>query len=142
MADTPPPPVPLPGTPPGYEPGTNLSSATVAYAHQVLNNSAYQYGDRVHQTFDGIDYIFQVEPHYDDHAGGGLRWHRGVTVFQPAGTGPQPKTPGTKSPSAEPVAAPELSMATRVASVVAGAMLGGGIVAAARLASRNRTTHH
>jgi len=79
------PPAPLLPPPAGYTFGKSLPSAVVAHAREVLNDSSFQYGDTDTQTVNGVDYIHRVEPHYDDHAGGGLRWHRGVTVYQPVG---------------------------------------------------------
>lgn len=72
--------------PSGYVGGTNLPSSVVAHAREVLNNSSFKYGDTDQQTVNSIVYIHRVEPHYDDHVGGYLHWHRGVTVYQPKGT--------------------------------------------------------
>lgn len=83
---TPPPPAPLLPPPSGYTFGSNLPSAVVARAREVLNDSSFGYGDTSVQRVNGIDYIHRIEPHYDDHVGGVLKWHRGVTVYQPTGT--------------------------------------------------------
>ena len=84
----PPPPAPLLGPPSGYTSGKSLPSAVVQHAVAVLNDSSFQYGDTDVQSYNGVDYIHRVEPHYDDHVGGVLKWHRGVSVFQPVGLAP------------------------------------------------------
>lgn len=78
----PPPPTHL-GSLPGWRLATDVTPAVTAFASSVLR-SGLAYGETLVRTIDGRQYLARVEPHYDDHAGGGVRWHRGVTVYEKA----------------------------------------------------------
>lgn len=39
------------------------------------------YGQGLVETIEGVTYAFRVEPHYDDHVGGILQWHPGISVW-------------------------------------------------------------
>lgn len=86
MLAAPPPPVPLLAPPEGYVFGRKLPAGVVTRAREVLQDRSFQYGDSSTQIYNGVTYIHRIEPHYDDHVDGILRWHRGVTVYQPAPT--------------------------------------------------------
>jgi len=79
---TPPAPVTLDPLPSGWAYAGSVTPAIVAEANKILGDSEYQYGDGVSKEFDGVMYAFRVEPHYDDHVGGYLHWHRGVSVWR------------------------------------------------------------
>lgn len=62
-------------------PDSRVTQAVTALARDALT-SPLDYGQVLGRTIDGARYLARVEDHYDDHAGGGLRWHRGVTVYE------------------------------------------------------------
>lgn len=61
----------------GWRPLRDVTPAAAALGLDVLR-SALDYG----ATVERGALLARVEPHYDDHAGGGERWHRGVTVYE------------------------------------------------------------
>lgn len=87
----PPPPVTLPDIV-GYRAAPDSAEAT-ALALEVLHGPL-EWGGTVER--DGL--LARVEPHYDDHAGGGLRWHRGVTVYVAAAHAPTDPAPPPEQP--------------------------------------------
>ena len=76
---SPPPPIVLPNLPPGWSRG-NVPSPVVKRAREVLSMQL-SYGQGVVDTIDGVTYAFRNEPHYDDHVGGVLQWHPGISVW-------------------------------------------------------------
>lgn len=114
MLAAPPPPVPLLPPPAGYVFGRNLPAAVVTRAREVLNDRQFKYGDASNQNVNGVNYIHRIEPHYDDHVDGILRWHRGVTVYQQAGSVvPVADTKEEGPPNIDP----PIVVATKTASV-------------------------
>ena len=92
-------PAPSYGKPDGYSFGVRLPTAVVEHANEVLNNSAFGWGDTDTQDYGGIRYLHRIEVHCDDHSGGGVHYHRGVTVYQPTDTLPPAPAPSPSGPS-------------------------------------------
>lgn len=85
------PPLPLPSSA-NWRIVTKITPAVTALAREVLA-SPLDYNETAEREIDGVRYLARIEDHYDDHAGGGLRWHRGVTVYEAeviAATDPAP----------------------------------------------------
>lgn len=78
----PPPPVYLADLPAGWARSQTASAEVTQRAIQVLNTTSYRYGDGEVVELGGKTLAFRIEPHYDDHVDGILRWHRGVSVWE------------------------------------------------------------
>lgn len=76
----PPPPSPIPPPPAGYRYARSVGPAVTARARAMLGAPL----GTVEAVEDGgRTYVLRMEWHFDDHAGGGLRWHPGVSAFEP-----------------------------------------------------------
>lgn len=75
----PPPPANLPQLPRGWV-RANVPSPVVKRAHEVMR-MPFEYGQGIVETINGTMYAFRREPHYDDHVGGILMWHPGISVW-------------------------------------------------------------
>lgn len=104
------PPAPAAINPPpsGYKRTVTVSQKPAAHAAVVLSSHLREYGYEERRAFDGVCYVFRVEPHYDAHVGGVLKWHPGVSVFTPVdgkGAGCEKAPPKPETPSLVPLAA-------------------------------------
>lgn len=95
------PPVLLPNLPAGWS-RRNVPPPAVKRAHDVMR-MGLSYGQGMVETIEGITYAFRVEPHYDDHVGGFLHWHPGISVWTK--TDPAAESPPGLVPEAIPMKA-------------------------------------
>jgi len=64
----------------GYKRVENVPSEIVSEAKEMQSDSLWTTKSVLH---DDVWYLLIVELHHDDHAGGGMRWHPGVTALAP-----------------------------------------------------------
>lgn len=81
---TPPPPVLLPELPKGWRRATSgsITPAIQKTAVAVLKTAGIEYGGGHVLEIAGRVLAFRREPHYDDHIGGVLKWHPGISVWE------------------------------------------------------------